>query len=511
MAASQFGVLTPLQHYNQPQQQPSPSSQPPQQQQQQQLQQQQQQRYYNQSSFQSPPAPPPPPPPPSQQKQQQQQHVTTTTTTSTVQPTINHTSNSNSTSNNNSNIHPQPLSKPPSPTLNGTAATTSNSVSVSAATTGSQQTQSVTNAPDPAMDPASTQEASSVNPPATDTAAASSPTYNTALPNPRRRRRTKRRRLEEEAELSLSLPVPPRPPTVHQFSKGPYDTLEDAIFSLQLHVFTSGYGVSQKRTVKEKLPSGKYDPDGDVIRKDFACDKGGNEFVSQSRGERRRESKKCGCRWKAAIRRLRREGDRWFIEILEAHHNHPVTPPDEMHTLASYRRWQRENNAGIRSAIARLTRAAAMPTHDIAAYLKGDIRDHDLDRIDKQILRALSMNDKDVPSNEREGGSIVFEMIARRPVIILQDNDRTSASATMSSGYACASNPLAPANHLPNPSAPTAPFNEPTAAYHHTFTNTFTNPPPTPMGGPGNNGTAAMHSEYAVPQQYSAARENSDL
>lgn len=218
--------------------------------------------------------------------------------------------------------------------------------------------------------------------------------------------------------------------------------------------------------------------------------------MSQSRGERKRESKKCGCPWKAAIRRLRREGDRWFIEILQTQHNHPVTPPDEMHTLASYRRWQRENNAGIRSAIARLGRAAAMPARDIAAYLKGDIQDHDLDRIDKQILRALSMNDKEIPGSEREGGSVVFEMVARRPVIILQDNDRTPSTAM--NGYSNASNPP-PMNNFPNPGTPTAPFNEPPATYHHTFASTFTNPsnaPPAPMGGAG--GTTSLHSEYPV-------------
>ncbi|KAI0596197.1 hypothetical protein F4775DRAFT_325830 [Biscogniauxia sp. FL1348] len=245
-------------------------------------------------------------------------------------------------------------------------------------------------------------------------------------PAPKRKggRPPKRRRTDEDTQPPAEPAPPPPPPTVHPFVRGPYNTLEDAIFSLQLHVFTSGYGVSQKRTVKEKLPSGKYDPEGDIIRKDFACDRGGNEFVSQSRGERRRESRKCGCGWKAAIRRLRRENDRWFVEILEPNHNHPVTPPDEMHTMASYRRWQRENNAGIRSAIARLTRAAAMPARHIAAYLKGDFPDPDLDRIDKQILRALSMNDKEtLPPPDKEVSATVFEMVANRPVIILQDSN----------------------------------------------------------------------------------------
>ncbi|KAJ8120039.1 hypothetical protein O1611_g10469 [Lasiodiplodia mahajangana] len=112
------------------------------------------------------------------------------------------------------------------------------------------------------------------------------------------------------------------------------------------------------------------------------------------------------------------------------------------------------------------------------------------------------MNDKDVPGNEREGGSVVFEMIARRPVIILQDNDRAPSSITpMNGGYSNAPNPLPPTNNLPNPPAPTVPFNEPPGGYHHTFANTFTNPPPTPMGGTS-NGTAVMHSEYpVVPQQ----------
>ncbi|KAI1749551.1 hypothetical protein F4782DRAFT_513054 [Xylaria castorea] len=346
------------------------------------------------------------------------------------------------------------------------------------------------------------------SPPATATAVATAvatapSTDAPASAEPQRRRRitraSKRRRTDgDDADSSLCSSLQPRPPTVHPFSKGPYLTLEDAIFSLQLHVFSSGYGVSQKRTVKEKLPTGKYDPDGDVIRKDFACDKGGNEFVSQSRGERKRESKKCGCPWKAAIRRLRREGDRWFIEILQTQHNHPVTLPDEMHTLASYRRWQRENNAGIRSAIARLGRAAAMPARDIATYLKGDIRDHDLDRIDKQILRALSMNDKELPCSEKESGSVVFEMVARRPVIILQDNDRTSSTT----GYLSAPNPPPPMNNFPNPATSTVPFNEASATYHHTFASTFPNPsnaptaPIAPMGGGG--GPTNMHSEYPI-------------
>ncbi|KAI1148505.1 hypothetical protein F4825DRAFT_464849 [Nemania diffusa] len=465
MAASHFGVLSPLQHYNQ-QQPAQPQSQ--QQQQQQQQPQQQQRQQYNQLRFQQasqPPLSPPSPPPPTSQQQQQPP--------------------------------PQPQ-HPQSPTLNGDAA------DATASPLQPQQTQ--TRAPAPATTPAaaaSTQiSTDSTNPPHVTTAATASSPDNSAPPEPKRRRRTKKRRLEEEGDSLLSSPIPPRPPTVHPFSKGPYDTIEDAIFSLQLHVFNSGYGVSQKRTVKEKLPSGKYDPDGDVIRKDFACDKGGNEFVSQSRGERRRASKKCGCPWKAAIRRLRREGDRWFIEILEPQHNHPITAPDEMHTLASYRRWQRENNAGIRGAIARLARAAAMPTRDIAAYLKGDVRDPDLDRIDKQILRALSINDKEVPGSDREGGSVVFEMLARRPVIILQDNDRTYPSSTAMSGFPGVSNPPPVTNHPPNPPnppPPTVPFREPSATYHHTFASTFTsrhNIVPIPVPG-----TAAMHPDYpAVPQ-----------
>ena len=242
------------------------------------------------------------------------------------------------------------------------------------------------------------------------------------------------------------------------------------------------------RDSKEKLASGKYDPNGDVIRKDFACDKGGNEFVSQSRGARRRESKKCGCPWKAAIRRLRREGDRWFIEILDNQHNHPITSPDEMHTLASYRRWQRDNNAGIRSAIDRLARAAAMPARDIAAYLRGDVQDDDLDRIDTQILRALSMNDKDLPGSEKEGGSIVFEIVARRPVIILQDNDKTSpARITKGDSNNTLNAPPAPMNEnsaLLNrtniPTTTTAPLNGSPTSYRQTAPSNFTNHSPNP-------------------------------
>lgn len=233
----------------------------------------------------------------------------------------------------------------------------------------------------------------------------------------------------------LLLP-PPRPPplehTPSPLTRGPYATPEDATFALQQHVFTSGYGVSQKRTVKEKLPSGRYDPAGEVIRRDFACDRGGADFVSQGTGERRRESRKCGCPWKAVARRLKREGDRWFVEVLDPRHNHPVTPPAQMHTIASYRRWQRDNNAGIRAAVARLARAAALPARQVAAYLKGDYADAELDRIDRHILRALSMSDVDLPTDAiaaADQSTIVFEVIGRRPTIVLQGNAGTGGAA----------------------------------------------------------------------------------
>ncbi|KAJ2965848.1 hypothetical protein NUW58_g10808 [Xylaria curta] len=141
-----------------------------------------------------------------------------------------------------------------------------------------------------------------------------------------------------------------------------------------------------------------------------------------------------------------------------------------------------------------------MPARDIAAYLKGDTQDHDLDRIDRQILRALSMNDKEIPVNDREGGSVVFEMVARRPVIILQDDDRTSTTANR---YLSAPNPSPPINNFSNPTTSTVPFDDPSATYHNNFANTFTNPssshplpPPPPLGGGG--GTANMHSGYSV-------------
>ncbi|OTB02749.1 hypothetical protein M426DRAFT_322350 [Hypoxylon sp. CI-4A] len=252
--------------------------------------------------------------------------------------------------------------------------------------------------------------------------------------------------LSQQHPPNLSLPPqPPQPQpqpqihTPHPLNKGPYQTAEDAVFSLQLHVFTSGYGVSQKRTVKEKLASGRYDPAGPVIRKDFSCDRGGSEFVSQSTGERRRESKKCGCPWKAVARRLKREGDRWFVDVLDPRHNHPATPPERMHTIASYRRWQRENGAGVRGAVGRLARAAAMPAKRVADYLKGVVVDPDLDRVDRQILRALSIGDVEVPPPppppHGDAGAAqsvtVFDVVAGRPTIILQENVLPSSAATV--------------------------------------------------------------------------------
>ncbi|KAI1178047.1 hypothetical protein F4777DRAFT_539173 [Nemania sp. FL0916] len=488
MAASQFGPLTPLQQYNQ-----QPPSQQQQQQQLQQRQQQQtappqpslqQQHYGTQLSFQPIPQPVPPPPPLlSQQQRQQQQHPQQqhhqqqqqqqSTTAAPVLPSNPPLQNS---------THSRFQVQPESPALNGTAA-------------GPLQPRQLHD-PGPTLTSASAPalNAGSANPTSPSTINAAGD----GSEQPRRSvgRPLKRRNGDRDRAAAVEAnPSAPAPPAAHPLSKGPYDTLEDAIFSLQLHVFTSGYGVSQKRTVKEKLPSGRYDPEGDVIRKDFACDKGGNEFVSQSRGERRRESKKCGCPWKAAIRRLRREGDRWFIEILDEHHNHAATQPDLMHTLASYRRWQRENNAGIRAAIARLARAAALPARDIAAYLRGDVADPDLDRIDKQILRALSMSEKEVPGNEKQGGSVAFEILARRPVIILQDHDRPATF----NGHPSASNPPNPPltpTALPNPPAQQGPLHDP-AAYHPSFVSPFAAAPPPPVGGGG--GATGIHPGYAVP------------
>ncbi|KAK5629176.1 hypothetical protein RRF57_004891 [Xylaria bambusicola] len=440
-ASSQFGVLKPMQR--------NKHRQPP-------LQGPHQQPHYGEFAF--TPNPPPPIPHPSQhlphhrQQLHQQQHGRITT----VPPTTTNYAP-------NGTIHPHFQSQPHPPALNGLA------------NGPPPPRQLQTMAPIPAM-PSTANPSTIATTPApilvTDTPDSQLGHRTAGRPN-KRRRSSNDNDAEPVHGRPPRVPGTPRPHHVHPFHKGPYETLKEAIYELQRHVFSSGYGVSQKRTVKEKLPSGKYDPDGDIIRKDFACDKGGNEFVSQSRGERRRESKKCGCPWKAAVRRLRREGDRWFIEILEPNHNHPVTPPDEMHTLASYRRWQRDNNAGLRIVIDRLTYAASLPARDIAAYLKGEFQDRDLDRIDTQILRALSMNDKELPGSEKEGSSVVFEVIATRPVIILQDIDRTASAQT--NGDSNKSNtpnnaPSAPMNdgslpksivELPTPTATTtAPLNE---------------------------------------------------
>ncbi|KAK7754465.1 hypothetical protein SLS62_003485 [Diatrype stigma] len=216
--------------------------------------------------------------------------------------------------------------------------------------------------------------------------------------------------------LARNPPPPPAP-----LYRGPYATIDDAIFALQLHCFTSGYGVSQMRGVREKLSNGKYDPEGPVIRKDFACDRGGREFQSKGTGQRKRESAKTGCGWRVAVRRLKREGDLWFMEVLQARHNHDATPQHRMDAIPSYRRWQRENNRGIRTAVNRLARAAQMPARTVAAYLRGEHADPELDRVDRQILRALSMGDQEDLPDPADQSATVFGIVARRPCIILRD------------------------------------------------------------------------------------------
>ncbi|KAI1810673.1 hypothetical protein GGS20DRAFT_164045 [Poronia punctata] len=437
MVTSQFGVLTPVQYFNQ-----------------------QQQQQYNQSSYQTTP-------PPSSAPQPQQRTHAQLSTNDIL----------------NGDVHPS--MQPNSQQVHGQTQRT---------TQIQTQTRNLPSALVPTTD----------TKPNTQTASPRA-SERLAVPDTLIQRRNKKRRVEENdgPEPISAAPAAPRTPNAPSLSKGPYSTMDDAIFALQLFVFTSGYGVSQKRTVKEKLPSGKYDPSGDVIRKDFACDKGGNEFVSQSRGERRRESKKCGCPWKAAVRRLRREGDRWFIEILVARHNHPMTSQEQMHTLASYRRWQRENNAGIRGAISRLTRAAAMPTRDIVAYLKGELLDAELDRIDKQILRALSMNDREGAVSEKEGSSVVFEMIARRPVIILQDTQpsstATTATTATNNNYPSTPQPNITLGDFSNQETRSVSFNE-SAISRNAFPNVFatavngrSNPPATMLA----DATASISADHA--------------
>ncbi|KAI1079836.1 hypothetical protein F5B20DRAFT_154476 [Whalleya microplaca] len=381
MASSQYNSLTPLQQFNQQQHQH-------QQQQQQQHQQHQHQRQ-QQFTFQSI-APQPHTNPYSQPQHQHQHHLQQAQAQAQRQTTL-----PTATSSSDLTSPPSPPQLPLSSSTPLSAAKHQNAAAAAAAAAV------VTN--DANADLNANMPIQINGPPTT-----------TTPPRGRGGRPRKRPRAET--------PHPPAAP--HPFSRGPYYTLEDAVFNLQLHVFTSGYGVSQKRTVKEKLPSGQYNPAGSITRKDFSCDRGGNEFVSQSRGERNRESRKCGCPWRACIRRLKREGDHWFVEILHPHHNHPVTPPGDMHTMASYRRWQRENNMGVRGAIGRLARAAALPAQRLAEFLKGEFEDPDLDRIDRQILRALSMCDTELPGEKEASAdqATVLGMWARRPCIILQEN-----------------------------------------------------------------------------------------
>ncbi|KAI1389284.1 uncharacterized protein F4822DRAFT_397733 [Hypoxylon trugodes] len=411
MASSQYGSLTPIQQYNQLSFAVIPPSNPP-------------PKQLHPSSH-----PHPRPHSQSQSHLHHQLHHTASTTTIPApvyqqQP---------------QQQHPSALSPAVQPTLqtnNSNVIQQQQQQNIEANTDPSLNTEPLTSTP-------STNNTPTIATPDNNVAVDTSATTPTTEPQRKRRRigrPPKSQAARDYLATTATLPQPSQPTrapivhTPHPLNRGPYNTSDDAVFSLQLHVFTSGYGVSQKRTVKEKLPSGRYDPSGNVIRKDFSCDRGGAEFVSQSTGERRRESKKCGCQWKAVVRRLKREGDLWFVEVLDANHNHPVTPPDQMHTIASYRRWQRENNAGIRSAIDRLARAAAMPALQVADYLKGRFADPDLDRIDRHILRALSMSDVETNPGAATTEATVFDVVARRPTIILQENVGDGGGGTGASG-----------------------------------------------------------------------------
>lgn len=125
---------------------------------------------------------------------------------------------------------------------------------------------------------------------------------------------------------------------------GPYEAREEAMNAVQEYAISQGYVLVHSGCAKQKTPGGKYTPVTEVVRVDLMCDRGG-VCKNSGTGRRKRPTHKLGCPTRVKLICRKRQASKWFIEILCEQHNHDLNP-NEMHKIASYRRWRRVQAGG---------------------------------------------------------------------------------------------------------------------------------------------------------------------
>ena len=144
----------------------------------------------------------------------------------------------------------------------------------------------------------------------------------------------------------LVQPVTPlRLPTVRpNLMLGPYDTRDQAMTSVMEYAISQGYMLVQSGCAKAKNPGGKYAKGSEVVRVDLMCDRGGT-CKNTGTGIRKRPTHKIGCPAKMKLVCKKRHASKWFIEVRCEEHNHDLCP-DNMDSIASYRRYRRLQSGG---------------------------------------------------------------------------------------------------------------------------------------------------------------------
>ncbi|CCC14249.1 unnamed protein product [Sordaria macrospora k-hell] len=125
---------------------------------------------------------------------------------------------------------------------------------------------------------------------------------------------------------------------------GPYDTREQAMSSVMEYAISQGYMLVQSGCAKAKNPGGKYAKGSEVVRVDLMCDRGGT-CKNSGTGIRKRPTHKIGCPAKMKLVCKKRHASKWFIEVRCEEHNHDLCP-DNMDSIASYRRYRRLQSGG---------------------------------------------------------------------------------------------------------------------------------------------------------------------
>lgn len=125
---------------------------------------------------------------------------------------------------------------------------------------------------------------------------------------------------------------------------GPYDTRDACHHSVQEYAIAQGYILVQSGCAKQKTPAGKYTASTEVVRVDLQCDRGGT-CKNSGTGKRKRPTHRLGCPTRVKLVCKKRQGSKWFIEIICEMHNHDLNP-NEMHKIAAYRRWRRVQAGG---------------------------------------------------------------------------------------------------------------------------------------------------------------------